>query len=183
MTWILIILTLLLIIVAILLFTPVRLVVDTPTGHAGFRWGGMVSGRVQLIESGTDVQIHVRVFWWERDWSMIKLIASPSATSKVEQVNEETAPDKKEKKHKSGLTLRRRVQVAKALIRSMRVRKFRLNIDTGDNATNGILYPIGVALQRFGCNCSINFNGKNEMVLDVSNRPANLIKVWLMSRK
>lgn len=62
------------------------------------------------------------------------------------------------------------------IMRSFKVKKFYINIDSGDCITNSKLYPVFSFLNyRFG-GFHINFIGQNALVLVVENRPIRIIK-------
>ena len=180
MMWILVILLVLLAILAIILFTPFRVVIHTPSGMAALIWGNAIKARVQVIESRTDLILGLNIFWWRREWSAFRIIAAPRQKETTPQKVESTK--RKAKKRRRRPSIRRTGRAILSLVRSFRVRAFRLSIDTGDYATNGILYPFAVLAKKAGFNCSVNFDGTNELILDMSNRPVNILRAWLISR-
>ena len=65
------------------------------------------------------------------------------------------------------------------LTRTFKVKTFMLNIDSGDAITNAKLYPIFSLLNYRGGNFNINFEGRNQLILQLQNRPIDLIKSFI----
>jgi hypothetical protein len=65
----------------------------------------------------------------------------------------------------------------RSLVRSFRVKKWLVNIDTGDMALNGEMFPLMYALMRMtGKEFYINFFGKNEVVITIENNAFRMLK-------
>jgi len=62
------------------------------------------------------------------------------------------------------------------ILKSFKVKKLLLNIDTGNYILNAKLYPIFLLLNYQIGNFNINFQGRNRLVLEVENRPIDIIK-------
>ncbi len=88
---------------------------------------------------------------------------------------------KKEKVGEKRPTKRRKISPKKilALLRSFKLKRFDLNMDTGDFVLNAKLYPIFNFLDYHAGGFNINFQGNNRLVLMASNRPINIIKVFV----
>lgn len=65
------------------------------------------------------------------------------------------------------------------IVKSFKIKRMFLNIDTGDYVLNAKLYPIFALLNHHIGEFSINFEGKNQIVLHIRNRPINLIKAFI----
>ncbi|MGW9685773.1 hypothetical protein [Flagellimonas sp. 2504JD1-5] len=65
------------------------------------------------------------------------------------------------------------------LLRSFSIKKLYLNVDTGDFVLNAKLFPLFNFLNHHVGRFNINFNGNNRMVLMASNRPINIIKIFV----
>jgi len=61
-------------------------------------------------------------------------------------------------------------------LKSFKVKKLLLNIDTGNCILNAKLYPFFSLLNYQIGNFSINFQGRNRLALEVENRPIDIIK-------
>ncbi|MEJ2163676.1 MAG: hypothetical protein P8X60_10320, partial [Robiginitalea sp.] len=62
------------------------------------------------------------------------------------------------------------------LMRSFKVRRFRMEIDTGDPVLNAKLYPLFFHLERHAGSIRLNFINRNHLLLQITNRPINLLK-------
>lgn len=66
------------------------------------------------------------------------------------------------------------------MIRSFRIKKWLLNLDTGDMALNGRLYPVFLLLQyKTGKRFQINFCGRREFILTIENNFFRLLSAWI----
>lgn len=62
------------------------------------------------------------------------------------------------------------------VLKSFQVKEIFVNIDTGDFVLNAQLYPLCMFLNYHIGQFSINFEGKNQIKLQLRNRPIYLIK-------
>lgn len=85
---------------------------------------------------------------------------------------------KKEKKTAVKHQKKREIGTKKMMrfLKSFKVKKLLLNIDTGNCILNAKLYPFFSLLNYQIGNFSINFQGRNRLVLEVENRPIDIIK-------
>lgn len=65
------------------------------------------------------------------------------------------------------------------IIKSFKVKKLLLKIDTGDPIINAKLYPVFSLLNYSTGNFSVNFKNKNQLALHIENRPIDLIKSFI----
>ncbi|REE79888.1 hypothetical protein BX611_2787 [Lutibacter oceani] len=65
------------------------------------------------------------------------------------------------------------------ILKSFKVKKIVVEIDTGDCIMNAKLYPVFALLNYNFGNFRINFEGRNQMVLYMQNRPFNIIKSFI----
>ena len=62
------------------------------------------------------------------------------------------------------------------ILKSFQVKRFLLDIDTGDYMTNAKLVPVFVLLDEFLASFHINFQNRNILVMDLRNRPYRILK-------
>lgn len=85
----------------------------------------------------------------------------------------------KKKKGKSGL-FKFNFHRFYSVIRSFNVKKFIVNIDTGDMPLNGQLFPLMFLFSRItGKIFRINFIGKNEVTLIIKNNAFRILKAYI----
>jgi hypothetical protein len=65
------------------------------------------------------------------------------------------------------------------LIKTFRVKKFYMDIDTGNYITNAKLYPLFALLNHKYGGFRVNFKNRNSMLLSVENRPIRIIKAFI----
>ena len=65
------------------------------------------------------------------------------------------------------------------ILKTFKVKKLLVNIDTGDCLLNAKLYPVFVVLNYNFGSFKINFAGRNQMVLYLQNSPFNIIKTFI----
>ncbi len=153
-----------------LLLNPFILHLDTRRDIYSLRWWGMASARVTGSDLGPVLRIWV--LGWRKQFFLLHLLR-PSRQA------EKKKPEKKKKKsawkRPRWLTLR----LGLRLLRTFRVKKFQLTLDTGDFARNAYWWPVFYTLSHRKGDLSINFQGNNELVLVMSNRLWNVAWVFL----
>lgn len=65
------------------------------------------------------------------------------------------------------------------LLKSFKIKRFDLNIDTGDYTLNARLYPLFLFLNNGVGHFQVNFENRNQFVLHVQNRPIDIIKSFI----
>ncbi len=65
------------------------------------------------------------------------------------------------------------------LLKSFKVKKFRIDIDTGDCIANAKLYPVFAFLNYKIGDFNINFEDRNQLVLHIEIRPIHIIKSFI----
>ncbi|WP_157961199.1 hypothetical protein [Lutibacter citreus] len=63
------------------------------------------------------------------------------------------------------------------------MKKFLINIDTGDPILNAKLYPIFSLLNISKGNFNVNFKNINQLTLHLENRPIDIIKSYINLKK
>lgn len=148
----------------LLLFLPMRVIIDTTSGTYRLQWG---PANASLYFTQNDVRYRVRAPFFTKDEAVSGLWTGSSSErtgrGREQAVGRSWRPSFKE------------------LLRTFRVRRFRWVMDTGDPLWNAWLYPAFHLLQRHGHDVSISFIGRNELQLDVSNNLYRLLKTVLLS--
>ena len=65
------------------------------------------------------------------------------------------------------------------LLRTIKVKRFLLDIDTGDYVLNAKMVPWTVAAQFAGANVSVNFQNRNRLVLELHDRAFDILKSFI----
>ena len=75
-------------------------------------------------------------------------------------------------KGKKGINFRKGLRI----IKSFKIKRMQLNIDTGDCIMNAKLFPVFAFLNYKVGGFTINFEGRNQVALHAQSRPINIIK-------
>ncbi|NAY91314.1 hypothetical protein GTQ34_05225 [Muricauda sp. JGD-17] len=66
-----------------------------------------------------------------------------------------------------------------SVLKSFKIKKMLVDIDTGNCITNAKLYPVFALLNHYFGRFQINFEGRNQMVLLLQNRPIYIIRSFI----
>jgi hypothetical protein len=161
MSWLLLLPVFLLILLGYFLFAPFYFEVNSITGLCKMGFNGL-NARIYFKENLFVFDITIVGFHIKMD-------------SKKRQVN---AGKNKVRKLKRKIPYRKIL----AVLKSFKVAKFYLSIDTGCNQANGILYPIFRWLSmRIGEDMRINFVNENEIILNIENNVVRAIRAYITS--
>ena len=143
-----------------ILFAPIQIYVNTETSEYYVRVKGLVSAHIEW--STTEIlRIRIKTFFMERSFYPIKKYSG-----------------QKEKTRKHKPRKKRRVNFTKVLrvLKSFQVKRFLLDIDTGDYLINAKLFPVFVLLDQFLAPFHINYQNRNILIMDLRNRPYRILK-------
>jgi hypothetical protein len=165
MVWIAIIIFLLLILCWLFL-TPLELRVDTRTPQASLRWFSI--GKAIVIYENEKWWLKMRVLFFYKQWDLEKLIF----------------PEKKKKKQNRQTPQKRKIKKGKwirktfNLVKTFRVTKWQIALDTGDIIKTAWLYPLNFFSYTHR-HLYINFNDENYLVLNIRNTPWKIVYAFL----
>lgn len=175
MLWWIIPVSFLLLLVGYLLFARFFIGIDSTTGFAGIRFSWLADANVVLNES---VQVaRVRIGWWKKEFDLFR-----QKTVERETVEPTDRRKIERKQAGAGRSTRRLVPKIKAVVRSFKINKCSISLDTGDMPLNGILFPWFYLLKwRTGREVSINFVGENKIILEAENTIARMLWAYIKS--
>ncbi len=165
-----IVLSMLLLLLLTILLAPFELRLDTLSGEYCLRWRGIVS--VRLTGEVRDPVVRLWLLGWRKKYHLLEL---GGGKEKKEEEAEPTERRTKRGGRPRWLTFR----LVRRLLRTFRVRRLRLLLDTDDYVLNAYLFPL---FQRFSSRSrqlTINFSGRNELSLTVTNRIGKVGWVFL----
>jgi len=140
----LVLLLLLLVFIIWMLVTPMIFRIDTESGVMSFKIWGL--GQASLIWIEREPVLVLHIFWWKKR-------LYPYTWKKKTEQEEKPSKEKKRKKRSGYFTFRR----ARKLLKSFRVKEFRLNLDTEDVILNAYLFPFFYFLNRKNIHTTINY--------------------------
>ncbi len=159
----LIIVGLLLALMLWLLLAPLIIRVDTARHDYSLSWRGI--GRVSVVLLNDELALRVRIFFWRMHFFPLR------------------KPDKPDKptsaKKRTGIQRRFTWLKAKRLLQSFRIQRFKVELDTDDYALNAQLYPLLYWVSGPSRDLSVNFSGRNRLLLQIENRLFRIVRVLL----
>lgn len=158
-------LTLLLLVLIYLLVTPIVLLIDTTTNQYYIKIQGLVKASLEAHKEEL-IRIKLRVFFLKFYFFPLKNIGSKKKPKLIT-------------KKKIERSKRFDFQTAVRVLKSFRVKKLFIDIDTGDCILNAKLYPFVALLKYYSGNININFQGRNQLILCIQNRPINIIRSFI----
>lgn len=164
MTAIWVIGALLLALLLFLLFTPIRLKIDSLAKQFYVQVWGVATCRL-VWQEGPLLRVEVLFFRFTID-----PMRKRDTRGKTLDVRQETEDARRGKKSRMG-QLKRFLNV----LRSFEVKAFRLDLDTSDVLWNGYLYPVFFFLNSAKTPMHINYEGRVELLLHIENRLARML--------
>jgi len=142
-----------------LLLAPLQLQIDTRIPEISFRWTSI--GKAKMVYEQDKWWLKISVFFFFKQWDLEGLIFKPK--KKVR---------KNRPKTKRGLSkwLRKLFN----LIKTFRVTKWQIAIDTGDEVRNAWLYSLNFCPGSSNHFC-VNFFDENYLVLEIRNAPWKMV--------
>ena len=156
---------LLLILIVGMLMVPIELHIDTTIDQYYMQLKGLARASV---EQDDEEVIRIRVSAFFRDFYFYPL-------KKMGVIK-----TKKLKKSR-GIKRKKKVPVRNILrvLKSFKIKKLFVDIDTGNCISNAKLYPAFAFLNYYHGGFNINFEGRNQLVLFIQNKPIHIIKSFI----
>ncbi|MDF0715396.1 hypothetical protein PY092_04480 [Muricauda sp. 334s03] len=145
-----------------LLFVPIQIYVDTATNKYFAGLKGLAKASFEPDEKEF-LRVRLKVLFYEHCFYPLTKSSKPKPSKK-----KKTKPRRK-------IKLRKMVR----LLKSFEVKRFALDMDTGDYVANAKMYPIFVLLNQYVASFHINFENRNRLVMDIRNRPYRILKSFI----
>jgi hypothetical protein len=160
---------------AILLWMPFRLIIDSTQGVYRLEW--QYIGSAMLVETEEeDMGIQIQVLFFKKflpfEWFFQR------RSKRVKQISPKRDLPKKNRDKLSVSKPRLRPNLKKILF-SFKIKRCRINWDTDDYVWNAYLYPMAFFLFKRKETVIINFEGKRDIELVIENRLIRIIKSFL----
>ena len=142
-----------------LLLAPLQLQIDTRTPEISFRWISV--GKVKMVYEQGKWWLKISVFFFFKQWELEDLLFNPK---------------KKVKKTKPKITTGHSKRFRKLfnLLKTFRVTKWQIAIDTGDDVRNAWLYSLNF-YPGISSHFCVNFFDENYLVLEIRNAPWKMV--------
>jgi len=158
-----ILLILFLLLFVYVLWMPVVLYVNTITNEYYLHLKGLAKASIESHKEEVLI-IKLKIFFLNFQFYPLR--------KKKDSAKKNKAKKHKVKRRKPKINLRTVFRTLK----TFKVKRFVLNIDTGNCIYNAKLYPLFAFLNYKIGGFNINFGGRNQMVLHIQNRPWPIIK-------
>lgn len=152
------------VVVVYILLRPVVLYINTITNQYYLQLKGLAKASIEGDKEEL-VRVRLKVLFLNFSFYPLRKSNSKETNSKREDV----------KKRRKKLGFRRGLR----LLKTFRVKQFLLNVDTGNCVSNAKLYPLFIFLNYRTGGFNINFEGRNQLVLQMQNRPIYLIRSFI----
>jgi len=163
MIWVVAVLSILLVLLIWILFTPITICIDTLSSEYYINAKGIC--KVSLNTTKTPIAIDINI-------PMKKFSFSPLEKKKKTQKKTQN----KNKTRTRSKSIKGIAKFIAALIQSFELIKLRFNVDTQDYALNAQLVPIFQFLSGKNRSFSTNFNGNTTFQLTLRNRLIRMVK-------
>ncbi|MBT8304412.1 MAG: hypothetical protein KJP09_08075 [Bacteroidia bacterium] len=153
--------------IVLLLLIPVELCIDTRTDQYYLKIGHLAKASVQSHETEI-VCVKLNIIGYQRLLFPLQM-----------QMKKKAKQNKKKSKRKRIDELQGNFKKGLKVMKSFKVREFLIDVDTGDCIYNSKLYPVAALLNyRYG-GCHVNFQGRNQLVLRIENRPIYILRSFI----
>ncbi len=162
--WFAVFLILFFVLVLYVLYTPIVISVDTAKDQYDVQLQGLARVSIEAHEKEL-LRIKLKVFLLHFYFYPLKKIGSGT----------------KEKAKKRNTKGRKRFSIRKmvSVLRSFKIKRVLVDIDTGDNVLNAKLYLFLGFLNYYAGTFNVNFEGRNQLVLQLHNRPIHIIRLFI----
>jgi len=156
--------------VVYLLLMPLELCIDSYRGRYYLRMGFLA--RLSVEKDHMELlKLHLKVLFLNFFWRPSDIKSWGRQKKK--------SPKKEKGGKKQGIPLAR----GRQLLQSFRVKAFRLELDTGNPVLNARLFPLSFLIEQRGGNVDINFLGRNNILLQIANRPIYILNAFINLKK
>jgi hypothetical protein len=129
--------------IALLLWLPLEVCIESEEGIYAANWGSIL--RIRFAKSGEQWRWLLRLFWWE---------------TPIEPSPKKEKPKKPAPKKRSPMTPARAWALAKNLFAAIRIKRFYVDLDTGDYLMNAWLTPLAYRFSKDARQIHINFEDR-----------------------
>lgn len=156
-----------------ILFAPFYLEIDSVHGFFRFRFHELASVDLRIVDYS--LILHVKVTGWTKEIDLFKVKKNAK-----KRIDKKKKIDKKKGKKKTWMKVTPKKIIA--VLKSFKINKCEILIDSGNVQLNGILYPIVYLVGFYSKkNISINFVDKNVIILEIENSVARMSRAYISS--
>ncbi len=163
--WIVVLLVLFLMLIFYVLFVSIVVTINTNKDQYEIQFSGLAKACVEQHNKEL-LRIRLEIFRMIFYFYPLKKIHVHKGREKVK---------KNTQKNTKRLSIRKIVSI----MRTFKIERLIVDLDTGDNVVNAKLYPLFGFLNYHVGTFNINFENRNQFVLRMHNRPINIIKSFI----
>lgn len=166
----LIILGIIILLMAFLLLTPLYLLISTPDS----RYEAGLRGIIKIwIDTNTDglPEMQVKVFFIQKKIHLRlakEKSEKPSVSKRIKKIFRRRVVVSRKK-------IKTYLKLFLKIFRSFKLKKLKLNIDTGDVIHNAHLIPVFTMIYKNNIQLSVNYEDKNEFILHFENNLGTIL--------
>jgi hypothetical protein len=149
-------------IIAYLLFVQLILYIDTRTNEYYVRAKGLIKANIEPHPKEL-IRIRIQTLFMNFYFYPLNKIGRPGKPRTTKKLGVK-------KKHQMGFRKGLRI------LRTFKVKRFYVDIDTGNCIMNAKLYPLFALLNRTKGDFRLNFEDRNQLILHMQNRPIHILK-------
>ena len=148
--------------IAYLLFVQLILYIDTGTNEYYFRAKGLIKANIESHQEEL-IRIRIQALFMNFYFYPLNTIGTP----RKPRVTKKRGTKKKRK-----MGFRKGLRI----LRTFEVKRFYVDLDTGNCITNAKLYPLFALLNQTKGDFRLNFEDRNQLILLMQNRPIHILK-------
>ena len=155
---------------AYLLLMPLELCLDSYRQRYYLRLGALA--RVSVEKDPIELlRLHLKVLFMNFFWR-------PSDLQGRKRGRKKAKPQKA-----GGKSRKISLVQARNLLGTFRVKAFHMELDSGNPVLNARLFPLAFLLRQLGRDVEINFLGRNQILLQLTNRPVYILNTFINLKK
>lgn len=168
MSFLVVFLALFFLLVIYLLWTPIILFIDTRTNQYYIQLKGFVKASIEADKKEI-VRLKVKVFFINFKFYPLRRKKNATKSKKIKKYST--------KNSSTQIQFRKFIR----MLKTFKIKRLFVNIDTGDCISNAKLFPLFTFLNQTKGSFKVNFEGRNQMVLHMQNRPIHIIKSFIIN--
>lgn len=167
MWWIII---MFLVIISYLIFAKLFIEIDSTINLYRLSFGGILALSIVFIDDS--IQLALKLFWWKKVYNLNNVF-----TNERKDIVKTSGANKRK-----AFSLQKLFKKTASVLKSFKIKKCFITIDTGNMPLNGILFPwvylLSIYIKK---KVSVNFSGQNIIILQIENSLARMLWAYFKS--
>lgn len=159
-----------LVIISYLIFAKLFIEIDSTINLYRLSFGGILALSIVFINDS--ILLELKIFWWKRVYNLNNVFTNERKdVVKTSNINKRKA-----------FSLQKIFKKTVSVLKSFKIKKCFITIDTGNMPLNGILFPwvylLSIYMKK---KVSVNFSGQNIIILQIENSLARMLWAYFKS--